>query len=36
LPWEKAVKAYNGLYVTATLVKESTQKRDVNRSATAQ
>jgi len=36
LAWERAVKAYNGLYVSATLVKESTTKSDQTRSATAQ
>jgi len=35
LPWERTVKAYNGLYVSANLVKESTTKRDVTQSATA-
>ncbi len=35
LPWVRTVKAYNGLYVSADLVKESTIKRDVTQSATA-
>lgn len=36
LSWERAVKAYNGLYVSATLVQQSTVKRDETTSATAQ
>ncbi len=36
LPWVKTVKAFNGLYVSATLVKSSTIKGDVTKSATAQ
>lgn len=36
LAWQRAVKAFNGLYVSATLVKSSTIKGDVTRSATAQ
>lgn len=36
LAWQRAVKAFNGLYVSATLVKNSTTKGDVTRSATAQ
>ena len=32
LPWAKAVKAYNGLYVNANLVTESTQKHDITES----
>jgi len=36
LSWQRAVKAFNGLYVSATLVKTSTTKDDVTRSATAQ
>lgn len=36
LPWARAVKAYNGLYVSPTLVKESTRKADVTESASAQ
>ena len=34
LPWEKSVKAYNGLTVSPTLVQESVIKRDTTRSAT--
>ncbi len=33
LPWEKSVKAYNGLTVSPTLVQESIIKRDTTRSA---
>ncbi len=36
LPWVKTVKAFNGLYVSATLVKSSTTKDDVTKSATAE
>ncbi len=36
LAWQRPVKAFNGLYVSATLVKSSTTKDDVNRTATAQ
>jgi len=36
LAWQRTVKAFNGLYVSATLVKTSTTKDDVTRSATAQ
>ncbi|MBI5815606.1 MAG: PEGA domain-containing protein [Nitrospinae bacterium] len=32
LPWEKAVKAYSGLYINPSLVQESTKKRDVTES----
>jgi len=36
LAWEKPVKAFHGLYIGAALVKESSTKRDVTASATAQ
>lgn len=36
LAWEKPVKAFHGLYIGAALVKESSTKRDVTLSATAQ
>ncbi len=33
LPWARTVKAYNGLYVNATLVQESSTKSESTRSA---
>ncbi|VAX21732.1 hypothetical protein MNBD_NITROSPINAE02-815 [hydrothermal vent metagenome] len=35
LSWEHAIKAYNGLYVNAKLVTESTRKGDITESASA-
>jgi hypothetical protein len=34
IPWERSVKAYNGLTVSPTLVEESTIKRDVTVTST--
>jgi hypothetical protein len=36
IPWERSVKAYNGLTVSPTLVHEEKIKRDITRTATSQ
>lgn len=35
LPWEKTVKAYNGIFIYATLTQESTRKIEINESVKA-